>query len=398
MGETDNKKEGMVGANISNNEKKPKKKKSSGSKKRRLNKLNEKYSVTFYYILVAGFFALIIGIIWAIFDAIQPVGKWDWFVNQNVGIKFAILGSLGIFLFSLAILVFAFFKKGNRLIYRLLFPSEIKEKITKDNRYAQVIAIGLIVSVFVLAFGLIISLVQGVFTHDPNVNFIDYLLSLPNGLKIILISGLFEIFVILIIIFVYLWQNGYSLIVNKVLTYNKIDEKLNFTRNQNIVGLIFYLIMIISSIVAVFGIIWSIGDAIMPTGKWDAFLTYPFGWKFSIVGGLASLLFYLLLLGFLFLQKGRTTLKKMLFVKRVIDKEIPKNKVAQVLTIGILAGIIAIIVGMVISLVMYLISMSQGSTSIFEFLASLPNGLLILLLSSGVIGGLWLIIGMVYLW
>ncbi|MHA1755854.1 MAG: hypothetical protein ACTSVV_03725, partial [Promethearchaeota archaeon] len=37
-------------------------------------------------------------------------------------------------------------------------------------------------------------------------------------------------------------------------------------------------------------------------------------------------------------------------------------------------------------------------TSIFEFLASLPNGLLILLLSSGVIGGLWLIIGMVYLW
>ena len=194
----------------------------------------------------------------------------------------------------------------------------------------------------------------------------------------------------LIILFIYIWENGYHFVLNKILKYNPSKDVTEFSNRQVITGIVFYFIILFSGLIIAVGTIWSIADAIAPTGKWDTFINYPFGWQFTIIGSLASLFFLLIVVGLLFFKRGRNFIKRAIFVKKTPDKDLPTGGMARFITIGILIALIIIVIGAIISVVLYLISLSQGSpNSVFEFLSSLPNGLLILFSSSSVFVGIW---------
>ncbi|MBD3350126.1 MAG: hypothetical protein GF364_01415 [Candidatus Lokiarchaeota archaeon] len=352
-----------------------------------------KASVTFYYIIAFSAIALAIGSLWAIMDAIQPEGKWEWFLNLGWGLKFVIVGALGFLFFLLLISAWILFRKGNKFIYKLLYPGIHKAKIKRENMPAKIITGGLLVSIFVIASGIIISLLQGVFSGGATSDFLVFFLALTNGLKTMLISLLVLSITLLIVIFVWIWENGYNFVLNKIIAYNRPEDGLTFTKKQNIVTTVVYVISMASLVALSFGTVWAIMDAFAPTGKWEAFLSYPFTWQFTIIGALASLLFLLLILGLLFYKRGRESIKRRIFKEFEFD-DLKPTKADKFLTIGLMIFINVIIIGFAIWGLMELINLTgdEGDISISDFILSLPNGLLLILISGIVIGVTWAIV------
>lgn len=350
-------------------------------------------SVTFYYIIAVSVIALAIGTIWAGMDAIQPEGKWEWFLSLGVGFQFIIVGTLGLIFFVLLIAAWIMFRKGNKLIYNLLYPDIKKIQEPRKNPWAKVITAGLLISVFVITSGIISSLIESLFAAGSD-NFFEFLLSLPNGLKIMLISGLVLLITGLVVMFVWIWENGYNAVLNNILKHEP-DKLPPYSKKQVIASTTVYVISIVALIALAFGSVWSIADAIAPTGKWEAFLSYSLSLQVTIIGALASLLFVLLIFAFMFFKRGLEAIQKRLFKQIEFDGKIEPTKIDKIGTIGLLVFFGIILFGGIYTLLMVLIQLSEGgeTTTLIEFLVALPNGLLILLCSALLLGITWAIIG-----
>ncbi|MHA1729305.1 MAG: hypothetical protein ACTSWY_11315 [Promethearchaeota archaeon] len=354
-------------------------------------------SIIFYYIIMGSAVILALGSVWAILDLIQPEGKWEWFVSlfsSNPGLQIVIIGALGMLVFVLFFCIFAFFKRGNRMIYKLLYPDIKREKVTKDNSYAKIISGGLLISVFVIFTGIILVILQELFLGGDSLG-LSIFFTLPNGLKIMLISLLVSVLTILIIIFVWIWENGYNFTLIKIIKYNKpTEEEYNYSKIQLAVTYTILIIILISVILLCFGAIWGIGDFVTEN-KFELFLGSNWALQFSIIGSLASLLFFLLIMGLVFFQRGKDLIFKFLFVKKIVTEEIPANKAAKFITIGFLVWIIGLLIGFVIIVIQNLIILaSGGSGSMLEFFIELTGGLRIILIGGLLLGSIWSLIGL----
>jgi hypothetical protein len=356
-------------------------------------------SVAFYYMIIISTIALIIGSIWAILNIFFPDASFEAFLNGNPGSQLLILGMLGLLIFGLIITGWIMFKKGNGVIYRVLYPPIHKEEITKENRYAQIISWGLLVSMFVVVAGGILLAVQYAFgAGSSGDEFLTFFLTMVTGLKIMFISIIVLILTIVVLVFVYIWKNGSIIVQNKILKYNPPEADMVFTKRQNIIASIIFGIFIGLTITLVFGVIWAVMDFAMPTGKLEEFLTLDIPVQILIIGGFLILFFTLLIVGLLFVKRGIDFVKRLLFVKKTLSKEIPANWGAKLLTIGIFAMLALVIVGLVVSLILYLISISSGGGGdVLEWLAALPNGLKITIICSllmgveaGIVGGTYM--------
>lgn len=381
--------------------KKEKKQKKEKTKKQKNKKTKKKKrngkttaSVTFYYIIAVSVIALAIGSIWAGMDAIQPEGKWEWFLGLGVGLQFIIIGAFGIIFFILLISAWVMFRKGNKLIYNLLYPDIEKIKEPKENTWAKIITAGLLISVFIITSGLVASIIDSIFAGDGSQSFFEFLFTLPNGLKIMLISGLVLLITSLLVGFVWIWENGYNMVLNKILK-TEPHKKPEYSKKQRIASTNVYVISFVAIIALAFGSVWSIADAIAPTGKWEAFVDYPLSWQITIIGALASLLFELLIFGLMFYRRGLDAIKKRLFKNIEFDGKIEPSQIDKFGTIGLLLFLLIILIGGIYTLLMYLIQLSEGgeTTSLIDWLIALPNGLLILLCSGLLLGITWAIIG-----
>jgi len=349
-------------------------------------------SITFYYIIAFSSIILAIGCVWAILDAIQPTGKWEWFLSISYGLKFIIIGAFGFFFFILLTIAWILFRRGNRFIYKLLYPNIERPKIKKENTAAKIITAGLLISVFIITAGLVISILQGIFSRGESYDLIIFITSLPNGLLIMLISLIVLSITILIVIFVWIWENGYNFVLNKIIKYNEPIEKESFSNSQKSITITVYIITFASLILLSFGLIWAISDAIQPTGKWEQFISLPFIVKVTIIAGLASLLFILLIFALLFSRRGRIVIGKIIY-KRLEYKHGVPTKGDKILTIGLITFLNVIILGVVIWLINYIVSLSGGGTiTIMDFIKNLPNGLLIIFTSGLVLCIIWGII------
>jgi len=341
---------------------------------------------------------LVIGSIWAILNIFFPEASFEAWLNANPGSQLFIVGMLGLLIFGLIITGWILFKKGNGIIYRALYPPVHKEEITKENRYAQVISWGLLVSMFVVVAGGILLLLWIAFGAGNSEDLLTFFLELVTGLKIMLISLLVLILTIVVLVFVYIWKNGSVVVQNKILKYNPVEEDMVFTKRQNIIASIVFGVFIALTITLVFGIIWALLDAAMPTGKLEDFLALILPYQLLIIGAFLILFFSLLIVGLLVVKRGVDFVKRLLFVKKTLDKEIPPNMGAKLLTIGIFAMLTLIIIGLVISLINYLISLSGGGgTSIWDVLATLPDGLTIVIICVLLMGVLWGVVGGTYM-
>jgi hypothetical protein len=359
-----------------------KKKKKSKSKKTTA-------SVTFYYILACSAIALAIGCVWTIKDVFFGEDIFEQFLTLDTGLQLVIVGVLGLIFFILVISAWSMFRKGNRFVYNLLYPDIERAKVPKENTPAKVITAGLLVSVFIISAGLVVGLISSLFSVEDDL--IVFFATLSGGMKIVLISLIIFVMTLLIISFVWIWENGYNSVLNKVIKYNKPQDGRVFSKKQVIVSTIVYVITMICLIALAFGTLWAVLDAISPTGKWEAFVALSITWKITIIGALSSMLFGLIILGLIFFKRGRDSIERIIYKKSKSLEALQPSKSDKIMTIGVIIFILLVLVGALIYALSNL-STGGGSTSFIELILSLPNGLKIVVLTAFVLGATWLIV------
>jgi hypothetical protein len=195
-----------------------------------INKNQKITAQVFFSLLVASVITIFFGIIYAIMDAITPTGKWQNFTNYPVGIQFSIIGCFASALFLLLIGAMLLFQWGNTMVIKALF--ERKSTEAKDNQSAKIIAVGILAGIFLIAFSLVVWLLSlwfGAFADDIT-NPFEILASLSGGLIMLSIGLIVLVFVFLILGFAYIFNNGYYLIVEKIIqAQDKIDKSLDTT-------------------------------------------------------------------------------------------------------------------------------------------------------------------------
>ena len=171
--------------------------------------------------------------------------------------------------------------------------------------------------------------------------------------------------------------------------YNKI---------QNLIATIFYILIVIASIVSLGGVVWTFADIFIGvTGKFELFLNLNSGYQIAIIGGLLAGLFFLLIFFFGLFKKSTRSLIKFIYKKRELEEKYKNRTDVKIAAGGLLISLIGIIIGIIYAIVQDFITVSSGGTStLVELFGSTGPWVLFV----GI--GLFLIVGialfMIYFW
>lgn len=171
--------------------------------------------------------------------------------------------------------------------------------------------------------------------------------------------------------------------------YNKI---------QNLIATIFYILIVIASIVSLGGVVWTFADIFIGvTGKFELFLNLNSGYQIAIIGGLLAGLFFLLIFFFGLFKKSTRSLIKFIYKKRELEEKYKNRTDVKIAAGGLLISLIGIIIGIIYAIVQDFITVSSGGTStLVDLFGSTGPWILFI----GV--GLYLIVGialfMIYFW
>ncbi len=163
---------------------------------------------TLYFILVISVIIVVLGAAWTILDTVMPTGKWDWFIAQSLGVQFAIIGA-GLFgLFMLFILFFMLYKGGTHSITKALFSAKKVYSEMKTTGFAKVVTGGIMISIFLVAGGVVIYLIQLLSTGESISGWELVFGAAGNG-RLILILGIIAVACTsMVIAFAYFWNAG----------------------------------------------------------------------------------------------------------------------------------------------------------------------------------------------
>ncbi|MHA1931575.1 MAG: hypothetical protein ACW96X_03490 [Promethearchaeota archaeon] len=170
-----------------------------------------------------------------------------------------------------------------------------------------------------------------------------------------------------------------------------------YNKTQKIVAGIFYVMIVIASIVSLGGIVWTFADIFIgTTGKFGLFLELNLGYQIAIIGGLLAGLFFLLVFFFGLFKKTSRSLMVFIYKKRELEEKYKNRTGVKIAAGGLLISVIGIILGFVLGPIWDLLTGSGTSGSLFTFLGS--TGPWVLLVGIGV----FLLIGaalfMIYFW
>lgn len=172
----------------------------------------------------------------------------------------------------------------------------------------------------------------------------------------------------------------------------------DYKRVQRTVAAIFYIIIVIATIITILGVIWTSADVfITPTGKLELFLALNLGYQIAIVGSFLAGLFFLLVFFFGLFKKSSRSLIEFIYKKRELEEKYKNRTDVKVAAGGLLISLIGIILGVIYAIIWDIITgPSAGSFSILNLLDS--TGPLVLFIGIG----LFLLIGaalfLVYFW
>jgi hypothetical protein len=172
-----------------------------------------------------------------------------------------------------------------------------------------------------------------------------------------------------------------------------MSERESYSKFQQIISWIFYLSLVITCLITIGGVVYTIADLIMREGKMELFQDLNFGFQIAIIGALLAGLFFLVALSFGMSKKGRSFLLRTIFRERALHSKYQSRLGIQIFTIGLLASVFAVITGIVIAL---LYELFTGLS--FTFLRNLSSGQLLLFVGILIFMILGLIIGFFYLW
>ncbi len=166
----------------------------------------------FYVMIVAGSLICFGGIIWTLADIfLGATGKFDLFLNLNLGYQIAIIGGLLAGLFFLMVFFFGLFKKTSRSLIKFIYKRRELEDKYKNRIGVKIAAGGLLVSLIGIIIGVIFAIFWDLIDSGGSVSLITLLGSTGPWVLVIGIGLFLAIGAALFMI--YFWKNGYYVIL-----------------------------------------------------------------------------------------------------------------------------------------------------------------------------------------
>jgi len=177
-------------------------------------------------------------------------------------------------------------------------------------------------------------------------------------------------------------------------------SEIQFSKKQKLVATIFYIAITITVIVIIAGIVYTIADLVMATGKMALFLSLNFGYQIAIIGTLLAGLFFLVVYFYGLYKKGRSLILKNIFRKKLFNDKY-RNRIGVKIAAGALMfSIFAIIIGILTAVIYDLFTRpaSGDRITLSTIFAEMSQGQVVLFIGMLML----LIIGLVfflnYLW
>ncbi|MFX0187493.1 MAG: hypothetical protein ACFE8A_07130 [Candidatus Hodarchaeota archaeon] len=187
----------------------------------------QKITGTVLYISFVISFIMIIGsLIWTILDIIMAVGKTELFLRLSLGIQIAIIGGILAGLFFLLILFYGLFRRGVSALLNIIYrPRELVDKY-KNRKTVKFAAGALMLSLFAIIIGIVIALIYEILRSI--IGGTEFTLggiteNLSGGQIALTISILYFIVTLLAFGCVYMWFNGYGLIIKLLYSLEEED-------------------------------------------------------------------------------------------------------------------------------------------------------------------------------
>jgi len=175
----------------------------------------------FYVSFVIAFIMIIGSAIWTLLDIIMAQGKTELFLRLSLGLQIAIIGGILAALFFLLILFYGLFKRGTSVILNLIFrPIQLEDKF-KNRKTVKIAAGALMISLFAIIIGIVISIIYEIFRSlvgGQEFSIAGLTENLSGGQIALIISILYLIITILALALLYMWFNGYGLIIRLLYT------------------------------------------------------------------------------------------------------------------------------------------------------------------------------------
>jgi hypothetical protein len=179
---------------------------------------------------------------------------------------------------------------------------------------------------------------------------------------------------------------------------SNIDYRGNFTSKQRAVGELFYIFIVIACLITVTGGVWSLFDFVMPTGKFETFLSLNLGYQIAIIAGFLAGLFFLLIFFFGLFKKGRKWVLLFIFNLKEIEEKYKNRLDVKIVAGGLLLSLMAVIVGIIIAVIQEILGGSSSTSPFSGLLESFTSGNWILFTGVSVFAALAVTLFLIYLW
>lgn len=174
---------------------------------------------------------------------------------------------------------------------------------------------------------------------------------------------------------------------------------IRYTQRQKTIATIIYLSIVISCLITIFGVIVTVANYIIPSGKFSSFLTASLGTKIAIIGASLAGTFFLIFFFYGLAKKGINVITKIVFKTRELDEKYKNRTSVKVFAAAIMLSIFAIIIGVVWSLIEEAILGGTGSFSTFLIALGEENlGLIIILFGAALLALNGLIFALDFIW
>ncbi|MBA7629787.1 hypothetical protein ES703_37291 [subsurface metagenome] len=180
--------------------------------------------------------------------------------------------------------------------------------------------------------------------------------------------------------------------------YNSSSIVKEYNKIQKGIAAIFYILIVIASIVTMFGVIWTLADIFIgTTGKFELFLDLNLGYQIAIIGGLLAGLFFLLIFFFGLFKKSTRSFIKFIYKKRELEEKYKNRTDVKIAAGGLLVSLIFIIIGIIFAIMQDVISVSSGeSSTLMDLLGS--TGPWVLFIGIGIFLLVGIALFMIYFW
>ncbi len=171
-----------------------------------------------------------------------------------------------------------------------------------------------------------------------------------------------------------------------------------YRKSQKIIALIFFIIIVIATIVSLGGVVWTVADFFIgTTGKWAQFLELNLGYQIAIIGGLLAGLFFLLIFFFGLFKKTSRSLINFIYKKRELEEKYRNRTDVKIAAWGLLISLIGIIGGMIFAVFWDIFSSDTGNPSIILTLLG-STGPIVLFIGIGLFMLVGIALGLIYFW